>query len=158
MAGLLIDLVLILVAAWFAPSMLYGAFTGRSLRRDLAPYLVEVRHACAVAWWALWSILSPAVPRDRPVRHAAPPAPEPAPSLDPAPEPSPLPALAPGDRTALLRLLVAHDWSVSQIRANLKGDNNALSAEIEQARAALGVTAPRRVVTVGNGKYGDVEL
>jgi hypothetical protein len=47
---------------------------------------------------------------------------------------------------------------VSQIRANLKGDNNSLSAEIEQARATLGVTAPRRVVTVGNGKYGDVEL
>jgi hypothetical protein len=137
------------------------AFTGRSLRRDLAPYLTELRHACAVAWWALWSILSPAVPRSRPVRPAAPLAPEPAPvetaPAPPAPEAAPV-LLAPGDRAALLRLLVRHEWSVSQIRATLKGDNNALSAEIEQARAALGVTAPRRVVTVGNGKYGDVEL
>jgi hypothetical protein len=158
MAGLLIDLVLILLAVWFAPSMIYGAFTGRSLRRDIAPYLVEVRHACAVGWYWLWRILSPAVVRDRPLRHAAPLAPEPAPSLDTAPEPSPLPALAPGDRAALLRLLVAHEWSVGQIRANVKGDNNAISAEIDQARASLGVAAPRRVVTIANGKYGEVEL
>jgi hypothetical protein len=47
---------------------------------------------------------------------------------------------------------------VSQIRATLKGDNNAISAEIDQARAALGVTVPRRVVTIANGKYGEVEL
>jgi hypothetical protein len=47
---------------------------------------------------------------------------------------------------------------VGHIRATLKGDNGAIGQEVEAARQRLGMPAQRRVVTISNGKQGEVEL
>jgi hypothetical protein len=59
-----------------------------------------------------------------------------------------VPAFLRVDRTrkAVVKALVASGWSVAQIRAVVKGENAALSAEIAEARAELDGTAPRTLV------------
>jgi hypothetical protein len=82
-------------------------------------------------------------------------------SADPAPaqecadgaRPVEAPALPPGDRSAVVRALVASGWSVGQIRALLKGDNGAIGLEVEAVRGP-----ERRVVTISGGRGGEVEV
>ena len=70
-----------------------------------------------------------------------------------APAPVEGPALPPGDRSAVVRALVASGWSVGQIRALLKGDNGAIGLEVEAVRGP-----ERRVVTISGGRGGEVEV
>jgi len=63
------------------------------------------------------------------------------------------PALPPGDRTAVVRALVAAGWSVGQIRALLKGDNGAIGLEVEAVRGP-----EPRMIRVGGAKGRELEL
>lgn len=56
-------------------------------------------------------------------------------------------------RAALIEAMVIHEWPVGGVRALLKGDNGAIGAEIDAARARLGISAPSRIVTVGKDRH-----
>ena len=51
-------------------------------------------------------------------------------------------------RTALIELLVYSEWTTAEIRAVLKGANDAIGIEVEQARQRLGIKAPDRQLKV----------
>ena len=167
-----IEVLIIVIALWFAPSMVYKMITKRELRDDvpvgdwLRAAWPDIRYRAAVAWWWLWRVLAPAERRpypeyaaaDEPATPVASPEPPAAPIAEP-PTAQPEPVVAPGDRAALVRQLVMDGWSVGQIRGQLKGDNNAISAEIAAARKALDMEpTPTRRVPISGGKGGYFEL
>jgi hypothetical protein len=45
-----------------------------------------------------------------------------------------VPSVCPGDRNAVIAVLLQNDWSTSQIRTVIKGDNNELSATIKRLK------------------------
>jgi hypothetical protein len=54
-------------------------------------------------------------------------------------------------RAALIELLVYSDWSLSEIRSIIKGDNGTIGAEVEAARQRL--AKPPRLMHVNNERY-----
>ena len=167
----LVDLVTVLLAVVFMPAMLWDVIA-RSRREagkptptsiELAAWLVGMAAPWA-AWgrWLVLRVLQPSVPRATPTPPRADDAPDCATLApeddDDAPDCATLAPIPPGNRAALIEALVAAEWSVGQIRATLKGDNGAIGQEVEAARQRLGMPAPRRVVTISNGKQGEVEL
>lgn len=64
------------------------------------------------------------------------------------------------DRTkaGLITLLVYNEWTVSEIRAVLKGDNNVLGPEIEAARMRLGLPPAGEYRTPIAGRPADAAL
>lgn len=51
-------------------------------------------------------------------------------------------------KTAVIEVMVYNGWQVGEIRAVLKGDNGAIGAEVEAARARLGLDTPERTLRV----------
>jgi hypothetical protein len=54
-------------------------------------------------------------------------------------------------RAALIELLVYSEWSLSEIRSMIKGDNGTIGAEVEAARQRL--EKPPRLMHVNNERY-----
>jgi hypothetical protein len=115
-----------------------------------------------MAWWWVRQTTSYQLVIPRPAPPCATLAPDCADDApedeDAAPDCATIAPIPPGDRAALIEALVRAGWSVGQIRATLKGDNGAIGQEVEAARQRLGMPAPRRVVTIANGKQGEIEL
>ena len=65
--------------------------------------------------------------------------------------------IPPGSRALLIEALVIAGWSVGQIRAMLKGDNNVISEEVAAARAKHDIRG-RTITVTESGKAREIEL
>jgi len=161
----LVEILILILAVVFGPAMIYRAATGRDLWPVLVDAWAEIAPYIEVATWAAGRLLAPAVPRQRPALLCRSDALngsddwQPTPSADVPNVPAqPAQTLPPGSRADVIRLLVANDWTVGQIRGLIKGDNGMIGQEIEQARTVLDAPPPRRTVTINYGRGGEVEL
>ena len=65
--------------------------------------------------------------------------------------------IPPGSRALLIEALVVAGWSVGQIRAAIKGDNNVISEEVAAARAKHDIRG-RTITVTESGKAREIEL
>ena len=65
--------------------------------------------------------------------------------------------IPPGSRALLIEALVIAGWSVGQIRAAIKGDNNVISEEVAAARAKHDIRG-RTITVTESGKAREIEL
>ena len=65
--------------------------------------------------------------------------------------------IPPGSRALLIEAMVVAGWSVGQIRAAIKGDNNVISEEVAAARAKHNIKG-RTITVTESGKAREIEL
>jgi hypothetical protein len=177
----MLDFVLLILALIFGPAMVYEMWAARRRAQgDEVPTLPQVvgpAWAAARPWVELvgygvkrliafnWQPTPADLPRllrgpvaddgdDEDSADAAP-----LPALVPAPTGDPLRRLrSDRSRAAVVEVLVQAGWDVGAIRAVLKGDNGAIGAETQAARAALGSAAPPARTFVAREHVGGVRM
>lgn len=175
--GLVVDVAVLLLAGVFTPAMLWDMQARSRTRRGMpTPLSYELARMAwgrmqpyaAILAWLFLRLFQPKVARPFPAPddiayveveavEEAEEAADGRPSEASAPsDPKPDITIPPGDRRAVVRLLVAHGWQTMHIRATLKGANDEIGREVEEARQSLRL--PRRKVMIGGGKLGEVEL
>lgn len=170
---MIVDVLLIILAFFAAGPMLYGMWAGRQRANGidmptagelLSDLWASVEPYAAALWWIGRKAAAPRRVTEPPPWRAYVTTDEADPvamlrdeglsGLSAAPSAPSEPArdiISPGDRAAAIRALVASGWTTGQIRGLLKGDNGVIGQEVEAARAAMGLEAPRRIVTVRDG-------